>query len=290
MKIALLGAGGQLGSAIAAALETAGGHDVVPVPRRRLDLEDPTAIAGAMRDIAPDAIINTAGYHNVDEAEGRPGLAHRVNVLSVAELAAAAERAGARLLHVSTDYVFGGGPARHEPIGEDAPAAPLNIYGTSKALGDALAREIHPEGCILRVASLFGAGAPGRPAANFVETTLRLAREKGALRVVGDQEMSPTCTADVSRAVAALVAESIPGGNYHAVNSGSVTWHGFACRIVELAGLDVPVEPISSAEFAAPARRPAYSVLGNSRLAAIMGPMPTWEDALARYLSEAGHA
>lgn len=285
MKIVLLGPDGQLGSDIRrrhSAAERA--FDLVPIPRRRLDIESRTAVETELGALRFDALVNCTGYHKTDEVEGNADRAFSVNAHAVERLARLCAQQGARFIHASTDYVFGGDAKRTRPLTEGDPIAPVNVYGASKAMGETLAQLAHDDVVILRVASLFGiAGASGK-GGNFVETMLRMARETGKLTVVDDQTMSPTSTADVADVLLRLVEEGCAPGVYHAVNSGSATWFEFACEIVRQAGMDVAVAPCRSADFPTAAMRPSYSALDNGKLARQLDRLPSWHDALGRYL------
>lgn len=287
MRLLLLGPNGQLGRDIRAAA-AAQGMELTAVDRARLDLADPAAIVPALEPLAFDVLINATGYHRTDEAEDRAELAFRINAHAVRELARLCQRKGAWLVHISTDYVFSG-LDRTVPYRETDGCEPLNVYGASKLMGEGLARLEGERTLILRVASLFGvAGASGK-GGNFVETMLRLARERGHLRVVDDTPMSPTATADVAAALLKLLRADPEPGIYHAVNDGSATWCGFAREIVRLAGVPCRVEAVTSAEYPTRAVRPRYSVLDPGKLAARVGPLPPWPEALARYLRAKGH-
>ena len=199
-------------------------------------------------------------------------------------MARACAAKGARLFHVSTDYVFGGDAARTWPFREDDPIAPINVYGASKAMGETLARLACEDAVILRVASLFGMAGAGGKGGNFVETMIRIGREKGSLRVVDDQTMSPTATADVARILLRMLTDGCEPGLYHVVNGGSATWFEFAREIIRLAGVEATVAPCSSGEYPTRAARPRYSTLDNAKVSAAFGAMPPWQDALERYL------
>lgn len=291
MRIVVLGPNGQFGSDfVRAAREAWPRADLVPLGRDRLDLARPGAVAEAAAALRGDVWVNCTGYHRTDEAEGNASLAIRINAHAAKELGRACAQIGARLFHLSTDYVFGGDRARRTPYRESDPPAPLNVYGTSKALGETLLFGTNPRATVLRVASLFGvAGASGK-GGNFVETMLRLARERPELRVVDDQTMSPTSTADAAAALVRLIRAEAPSGLYHLVNSGAVAWHGFAAEILRQAGIATPVAAVASASLAQPAERPSYSVLDNGKISAVVGALPDWRDALARYLRDKGHS
>lgn len=285
MKALLLGAKGQLGRDIARAHKQAGEPFALsPLPREQLDLAAPEAAAQVLEQLEFDALVNCAAYHNTDEVEDNANLAFAVNARAVGVLAKACAKQGARFIHISSDYVFGGDRSRAQPLREDDPIAPVNVYGASKALGENLARLEGGDVVILRLASLFGvAGANGK-GGNFVETMIRLGREKGVLRIVDDQIMSPTATADVAAAIARILTRGCPAGTYHVVNSGAASWFEFAQAILRGAEVAGTVTPCSSEDYPTRAMRPRYSALDNARFAAAVGPMPTWQDALSRYL------
>lgn len=289
MKTILLGPGGQLGTDIRRANEAAGSVlDIVPVGRDRLDLADFDRVRELLSTADFDVLVNCSSYHKTDEVEGNAQQAFTINAHLVALLAELAQAKSARFVHVSTDYVFGGQDKR-EPLDEGDARAPVNVYGASKAMGEDLARLACENTLILRVASLFGvAGASGK-GGNFVETMIRFGRERGHLRVVADQHMSPTSTKDIAAALLTMLRDDVPSGIWHVVNSGATTWHGFAEEIIRRSGTKASVEAITSAEFPTPARRPAYSVLSNDKLAkAIDAPRP-WQEALDDYLAEKGY-
>lgn len=283
MRIALFGANGQLGSDLVA-LAAQRGLDLVPVTRAQVDATDPEADFDAL---AFDVAINCVAATRVDDCEKDPALAEAINAHFAGQLAKACAARGARLVQVSTDYVYGD-QAEREPLSEAVARAPVNVYGATKALGEDLARLEHEDVIVARVASLFGvAGASGK-GGNFVETMIRLARERGRLTVVDDQLMSPTASWDAGAAILDLI--EAPAGVYHVVNSGLASWHEFAKAIVRKVGIAAEVVPIPTSQFPTPARRPPYSALSNARLEATLGrPMPRWTDALDRYLAAKGH-
>ena len=284
-RIALFGANGQLGSDLVT-LAGQRGLDLIPVTRAQVNATDPQA---RLDDIAFDVAINCVAVTRVDDCETDPAPAVAINAHFAGRLAKACAARGARLVQVSTDYVYGG-QAEREPLSEDVGRAPVNVYGATKGLGEDLARLEHDDVVVARVASLFGvAGASGK-GGNFVETMIRLGRERGRLTVVGDQMMSPTSSFDAGEAILDLIAAAAPAGVYHVVNSGGASWCEFAARIIADAKVDAEVSPITTKEFPTPARRPPYSVLSNAKLAAALGrPMPDWRDALSRYLAAKGH-
>ena len=286
----LPGPNGQLGHDVRRAHVQAGEpFDLVPLARDRLDVAAPGAVERMLGGLEFDVLVNATACNMVDEVEGEAASAFAVNAHAVQAMARVCAAKGARFLHISTDYVFGGDAARTRPLREDDPVAPVNVYGASKAMGETLARLACEDAVILRVASLFGtAGASGK-GGNFVETMIRAGREKGALRVVDDQTMSPTATADVARVLLRMLAEGCAPGIYHVVNDGAATWYEFAREIIRLAGVEAAVTPCSSEEYPTRAARPRYSVLDNAKVSAAFGPMPPWQDALDRYLRAKGY-
>jgi dTDP-4-dehydrorhamnose reductase len=284
MRILLLGPNGQLGSDIRAAnAALASPFDLVPLGRGALELSNIDTAVAALAGLSFEAIINATGYHKTDEVEGNAQMAFTINAHLVQRLAELCLDRKARLFHISTDYVFGG-QSKRQPLTEDDGRAPLNVYGASKCVGEDLALLTGADVTVLRVASLFGvAGASGK-GGNFVETMIRLGRERGAVSVVDDQIMSPTSTADAAAALLRLVAAVAPGGIYHLVNTGEVSWCGFAQRIIETMGIAATVTPVPTTEMATPAKRPPYSALNNAKLASVIGPIRDWDDALGDYL------
>jgi dTDP-4-dehydrorhamnose reductase len=283
-RIALFGANGQLGSDIST-LAAQRDLDLVLVTRAQLDASDPTA---SFDGLAFDVAINCVAVTRVDDCEKDPAPAVAINAHFAGRLARACAARGARLVQVSTDYVYGG-QGQREPLSEEIGRAPVNVYGATKALGEDLARLEHDDVIVARVASLFGvAGASGK-GGNFVETMLRLGQERGRLTVVADQVMSPTASWDAGEAILDLIAADAPPGDYHVVNSGVASWWDFAARIIERAGIAAEVAPIPTSDFPTPARRPPYSALSNAKLSAAIGrSTPHWTDALDRYLRAKG--
>jgi dTDP-4-dehydrorhamnose reductase len=280
MRIEVVGSRGQLGRELLRTLaETsyqASGHDVESV-----DIRDPGSVAALLDDVRPDAVINCAAWTRVDAAETEEAAATGVNADGPRVLAEACRPRGILLCHLSTDYVFDG--TATEPIDELTVPNPQSAYGRGKLAGEEAVRATLPHHLIVRTAWLYGQEGP-----NFVLTMLRLARERGALRVVADQRGSPTWTGHLAPALVRLVERGTPG-TYHLTNSGSTTWFGLAQAIVEEAGLQVPVEPLATSDYPTAAPRPAYSVLANQAWAALgEAPLPAWRAALHAYLAERG--
>ena len=289
MITVLLGPNGQLGTDIQATnAARANPITIKPVTRAEIDLEDIERAGSSLRDMPFDVLINCASYHKTDEVEKTAQKAFTINAHLVRRLAEICAEKKARFIHISTDYVFGG-QAKREPLSEIDAKAPLNVYGASKGMGEDLALQVNSDILILRVASLFGvAGASGK-GGNFVETMIRAAREKGQLKVVDDQIMSPTSTADIADALWRMLASGVDSGVWHIVNSGQASWCEFATRIIERAGIEATVAPVTSRDFKTVAVRPPYSVLDNSKLQYAIGSMRHWTYALDDYLVAKGH-
>jgi dTDP-4-dehydrorhamnose reductase len=278
VRVLVTGAGGQLGLDAVAALR-AGGHEAIPRLHAELDIADPGAAERVIAGDRPDAVLNCAAWTAVDAAEDDPDAASRANAVGPGLLADACAAARVRLCHLSTDFVFDGSATA--PMDESTPPHPLGVYGASKLAGEEEVRRRCPDHQVVRTAWLFGREGP-----NFVLTMLRLARERGALRVVADQRGSPTWTGSLAPALVRLLERGTPG-TYHLVNSGEATWYDLAVATLEEAGLaGVPVEPISTADFPTRARRPAYSVL-DCRAWRELGepPLVPWREALRAYIS-----
>lgn len=283
MRVLVTGAGGQLGLDVVDAFAD---HEVVALTRPELDVAEEAAVAAAVGDHAPDLVVNAAAATDVDGCEADPDRAHRVNALGPWWLARACRRSGARLVTLSTDYVFSGPPERG-PDGrlrgwsEFDPVRPLNVYGRSKAAGEQLVREALGEHHIVRTAWLCGARG-----SNFVRTMLRLGRERDELQVVDDEVGSPTFTRDLAGALREL-AVSGRYGTVHLVNRGRCSRYELAVRALGLAGIPTPVRAVGSEAFRRPAARPQFSVLDprHAELSGV-GPLPTWEQGLEAMVDE----
>jgi dTDP-4-dehydrorhamnose reductase len=246
-------------------------------------------LRSTLAELRPDVVVNCAAYNFVDKAESEPEAAFAVNAWGVRALATVCRDLGCTLVHFSTDYVFGLDEQRTTPYGEADAPGPVSVYGLSKLAGEYLVRAHCPRHFVIRTCGLYGVWSSGGKGNNFVEAMLRRATAGQPLRVVTDQVCTPSYTVDVAVATAALIGTE-QFGLYHLVNSGCCTWHEFARTIFELAQLKVEPAPITSAEFASPARRPAYSVLATDKYAALgLSPLRPWRQALAAYLEERHH-
>ena len=290
LRVLLLGPGGQLGYDVRRAHAEAGEpFELLSLSRDKLSVAVPGMIECVLGSLDFEAVVNCAAYTKVDEAEDDANSAFAVNAHAVQAMARACAAKRARFVHISTDYVFGGDSARDRPLREDDPTAPVNVYGVSKALGETLARLASDDVVVLRVASLFGVAGASSKGGNFVETMIRAGREKEALRVVDDQTMSPTATADVAHVVVWMLAEGCAPGLYHVVNTGSATWFEFAREIFRRTGIGAAVTPCASGDYPVRAARPRYSALDNAKVSTAFRAMPPWQDALERYLYAKGH-
>ena len=282
MKVAVTGAAGQLGRALVDRLGAraawAGGRDA-------LDVRDPAAVSRVLDDVRPDVVINAAAYNDVDGAESDPASAMAVNAVGPGNLARACRERGALLVHVSTDYVFDG--AKGEPYREEDCPRPASVYGVSKLAGCLLVAAAGGPHLIVRTSGVFGAGGNRVKGGSFVERILAKARSGQPLRVVNDQVSSPTYAPDLAAALVTLVEQGARG-LLHVTNSGACSPYDLATAALEIAGIHARIEPIRTADLGAPARRPAYSVLDNSRArAAGLPPLRSWRDALAEFLGAA---
>ena len=275
----ITGAGGMLGQDLVSRLRRDGAQ-VTGLTRRDLDVTDAADAPGWLRRARPDVVVNCAAWTAVDAAEAREADALAVNGRGPAILAAACASVGARLVQVSTDYVFDGTARR--PYAEDALPAPRSAYGRTKLAGErAVLGQLAEAGYVVRTGWLYGARGP-----NFVRTMIRLERQRPHLDVVDDQHGQPTWTADVAGQIIALIESGAAPGIYHATSSGQTTWCGLAREVFRLLGADpARVRAIPSSALDRPAPRPAFSVLGHDRWAqAGIAPIPDWRLALGRAL------
>ena len=278
MSVLVTGANGQLGSE----LRLLATGDYLFTDIAELDITDEGAVAEFVERNAIDTIINCAAYTNVERAEEESDAAERVNTTAVAILARVAKRYNARLIHISTDYVFGG-ERFNVPIKESATPAPLGVYGSTKLMGE---RAILESGCsyvIIRTSWLYSCYGN-----NFVKTILRLASEREELRVVNDQIGSPTYARDLARVVAHVCEnEVLDDGIYHYSNRGAISWYDFARAIVEIGGVECRIRSCTTAEYGAKAPRPVYSVLDTSKICRALGcDVPEWRVSLAECIKK----
>jgi dTDP-4-dehydrorhamnose reductase len=282
----ITGAGGQLGSDLLRVLSTVDDVTAVGLTRSDLDITVESEVDAVVADVRPAVVVNAAAYTAVDAAETAEAAATAVNATAAGLLARAGAAHGARLVHVSTDYVFAGDATEPYPV--DAPTRPRSAYGRSKLAGERAVRALLPAASyVVRTAWVYGATG-----GNFVKTMARLERERDTIEVVADQRGSPTWSADLARGLVALGRSAAPAGVYHCTNSGDTTWYGLTQAIFAELGADpARVRPTTTDRFPRPAPRPAYSVLSPAAwLAAGLPAMPPWRDALHRAFTELGPA
>lgn len=288
-RILLIGKTGQVGQELQDTLKLLG--DVVALGRSDLDLTQPESIRQSIAHIQPEIIINAAAYTAVDKAETEPELAFAINGVAPTIMAESAQKLGATLVHISTDYVFDG--KHNTPYTEEDDCNPIGVYGKSKLQGELGIKTNTDRHIILRTAWVYGTRGHG----NFVKTMLRLASDREEIKVVADQIGSPTYSQDIAVAITQLVSKlSFHAGifgTYHYTNSGVASWYDFAYTIFEVAKqLDFPLKiervvPITTSEYPTPASRPTYSVLSTQKISQTLGTFPVhWRQALVKMLTE----
>ncbi len=283
-KILLIGSSGQVGQALQQTLQPLG--NVISLGRKELDLSQPETIPQVIAKIQPSYIINAAAYTAVDKAESESELAHTINSTAPTIIAQMAQTLGATFLHISTDYIFDG--KNHTPYTETDTPNPFSVYGESKLLGEKGIQENCKQYLILRTAWVYGNRGHG----NFVKTMLRLGAEREELRVVADQIGTPTHSQEIAKVIPQLLKIQAKSGIYHFTNSGVASWYDFAVAIFEEAKqLGYPLQikrviPITTLEYPTPAKRPAYSVLSNTKINQTLGAYsPHWRESLREMIN-----
>lgn len=277
MKVFVTGVKGQLGYDVVNELEKRG-HTAIGVDIEDLDITDAAAVDKMITEAAPEAVIHCAAWTAVDAAEDNEEKCHQVNVNGTENIAKVCKKLNCKMMYISTDYIFDGkGTHPWEP--DDPVTTPLNVYGQTKYEGELAVRNNVEKFFIVRIAWVFGKGK------NFIKTMLNLGKTHDHLTVVNDQYGTPTYTYDLARLLVDMI-ETDKYGNYHATNEGGyITWYDFACEIFRQAGMDVDVEPVSSAQYAAKAKRPENSRMNKQKLVDNgFEQLPDWKDALRRYL------
>lgn len=279
MRILVTGAAGQLGAMLVNRFR-ASGHEVTGLDLPGFDVTDHDAVMRCAAEVRPHVIVNSAAFTDVDGAEDRPLLALRVNAMAVRSLARAAAEHDAVLVHYSTDFVFEGEPARAVPYAEDDRPNPQGMYGASKLIGEWLAAAA-PRHYVFRLESLFG-GLPPRSAVDRVIEALSAGRES---RLFVDRVVSPSYVEDVVAATVSALDGGIPFGLYNCVNGGSATWVELGQEIARIGGFDAAlIVPVRVADVTLKAKRPQYCALSGAKLVAAGVAMPSWQDAVARYV------
>lgn len=280
MKILVTGVKGQLGYDVAKELEKRG-TEVVGVDVDEMDITDEAAVHRVIVEAAPDAVIHCAAYTAVDAAEENEEMCRRVNADGTKYIAGVCRELDIKMLYISTDYVFDGQGTR--PWEPDDERNPLSVYGQTKYEGELAVQNMLEKYFVVRITWTFGVNGK-----NFVKTMLRLAETNSSIRVVNDQYGSPTATADLAVLLSDMIATD-KYGIYHATNEGICTWYEFTCEIFRMAGIDVEVIPVTTAEYNAKAKRPANSRMSKEKLTENgFRRLPSWQDALARYLAALG--
>ena len=280
MKVVVIGANGQLGTEI---VKVFAGDTVIPLTQGDIEISEIDSVERAFANIQPDVVINTAAFVNVELCEKEREQAYLVNEIGALNLARVFERRKIPLLHISTDYVFDG--AKRRPYEETDVPNPLNVYGASKLAGERAIQATCSRYYIVRSSGLYGHAKCIGKGANFIEKILARSKEQSELRVVNDEVLTPTYTVDLAMQIRSLVVTG-EYGLYHATNNGSCSWFEFAQEVLRLAGSSTPVVPVSSKEYPSDVLRPAYSVLSNSRLAALdLDQMPVWQESLKAYFA-----
>ena len=282
MRVILLGADGQLGSELAAQFA---GHDLTALTQGDLDITREEEVR-RIADYRPDVVVNATGFTDVPRCETELAAAFAVNAIGIRTLAMVCHEAGARLLHVSTDYVFDG--KKGAPYVETDTPCPINAYGVTKLAGEHFVRAICSRHYIVRSSGLYGLKPALGKGYNFSQLMLQLAKERGEVEVVTDEVLTPTFTLDLARQIG-IIIEREDYGVFHAANEGQCSWFEFTQALFELAGVKATLRPTTAAAFGSPVARPSYSVLENARLKQLgMNAMRHWREALADYVRRSG--
>jgi dTDP-4-dehydrorhamnose reductase len=284
MKVVIIGSTGQLGHDLMRVFSEA----AVGLTHRDIDVTDALSVTSSIQRLKPDWVLNAAAFHRVDDCEFNPCLALAVNTMGASNVARAAAAVSAGVVFFSTDYVFGQqGRQRGNPYREGDLPGPINIYGVSKWAGEQLVVQGNPKHLLIRSAGLYGS-ATSRKGWTFPELMLQKGRKDGIVRVVTDQVLSPTSTADLSTKVKQLITKEATG-LFHVVNAGECSWFEFARAVFEIAGVHAKIEPITTDASQRRALRPSYSALSSIRLAELrVSPTRPWKDALTDYLRQRG--
>lgn len=280
MKVAIIGSDGQLGTDLVKIFQQKG-EEVFPLTHAEIEVVDYDSCQKSLDLLKPEVVINTAAFHQVDECEKYPEKAFAVNTQGAFNVGGVCRELGARCVFISTDYVFSG--LKGGSYTERQAADPVNIYGVSKLAGEIWVLGISEHNLVVRTCGLFGEKV-SKKGWNFVEKIIRLAKEKGTLKVVDDQFVSPTATFYLAEKIHQLVGGKA-AGIFHVTSEGHCSWYQFTKKILELTGVPCDLHPVASAEFPSPAKRPDFSVLESERLQKEgYGLLPDWQEALAEYL------
>jgi len=282
MKIAVIGAGGQLGSDLVKVF----GTNTIPLIHQDIEVTDPISCEVLMR-LKPDVVINCAAFHKVDACEDFPEKTFQVNSLGARNVASIASKIGALNIFISTDYVFDG--MKGKPYIETDITNPINVYGVSKVAGETFTRNFSDKHYVVRTASLFGVTGSSGKGGNFVETMIKKADGDEEIKVIDDMVMSPTYTLDLAQKIKELIEHEAPHGIYHITNDGFCSWNKFAETIFELLDRNIKVGTIKTGDLNLKAPRPPNSSLSNDKLKSIDIKLDGWKEGLKKYLEEKGH-
>ncbi len=280
MKTAIIGGNGQLGMDLVQAFADS---NPVSLTHSDIEIDNIDSVSKTLSALKPDLVINTAAYHKVDDCEKYPDRSYQVNGLGALNLARACESLNARLLHISTDYVFDG--KKQKPYVESDLPNPLNVYAVTKIAGENYVQAYCSKHYVVRSSGLYGHNPCRAKGRNFIDTMLKLSKEKPELNVVDDEILTPTYTYHLAVQIRELVSRDAYG-LYHITNNGSCSWYQFAKEIFKHAGVTIPVHPVSAKEFPTAVKRPSYSVLENKALQSLgIDHMPQWQESLAHYFA-----
>ena len=282
MRVLLIGANGQLGSDLLRVFQSAG-DDVIPLTHAQLDVCAREGVFEVVAQAKPDVVLNTSAFHKVEECEKKPAFAFEVNGSAPMNLALACKKSRATLVHFSTDYVFDG--KKNSAYEETDLPAPLNVYGASKVAGEHLIAYSTDRYFIVRTCGLYGTAGSSGKGGNFVENMLKKAIAGDAIRVVADQVLTPTYTVDLAEATRKLILSGA-FGLYHLTSEGQCSWFEFTQGILDRAGIAAQLSAVKTTDFPSPVKRPSYSVLSKAKIRGMGLQIPSWQDALSRYLHE----
>ncbi len=282
MKVVVIGANGQLGTDCAAQLKNK--YDVIPLIQEDIEISDAESVNNVLKQHQPSVVINTAAYHKVDECEKNPVKSFEINALGSKYLAAACREYNAKLIHISTDYVFDG--KTNTPYVEDDLPDPLNVYANTKLAGEYFVQQETDNYIIARVSGIYGKTRCMAKGGNFINTMLRLYREGKNIKVVADEVLTPTWTVEISRQIEVMIEKNLTG-LFHVTQEGNCSWHAFSAAIFEILNIQINIEKTTVTSFPAPIKRPHYSVLENKALKeADCNIMQHWKDALTEFLKQ----
>lgn len=280
-RVLIFGGSGQLGGEIR---KNWSDVEVISPSHRGIDITDAQAVAHAVAQYAPDAVVNCAAFHNVERCEVEPQNAFAANALAVNAMAEACATNGVVFVTISTDYVFDGELGR--PYTEADQPRPLSAYAISKYAGELLTLRLQSPAYVVRTCGVYATRASTSKGHTFIDRIIAQARAGEVIRVVRDQTVSPTYAPHLAYGLLQLLQSNAAYGVYHMVNEGAVTWYDYACEALRIAGIDHPVEPVSHKQWASRVRRPAFSALENAKLHAIGISLPSWRDGVATYIRD----